>query len=117
MWRICKTTYKGSVCSSQMKLPGVGAGHRIPTKKSFGDPDDIRQYTSQHPIIGPLSSSSPRQCPFAVEMGAFNLQTCARANILKLKPYRCAREYVRHRRCLHTANRPVTTRMTARTYL
>jgi histidinol-phosphate aminotransferase len=27
------------------------------------------------------------------EKGAFNLQTCARPNILTLKPYRCAREY------------------------
>lgn len=27
-------------------------------------------------------------------MSPFNLQTCARKNILALEPYRCAREYV-----------------------
>ena len=30
---------------------------------------------------------------FDNEENAFNLQTCARPNILALKPYRCAREY------------------------
>lgn len=34
-------------------------------------------------------------------MTAFNLETCARPNILALEPYRCAREYVFVPLCLN----------------
>jgi hypothetical protein len=47
------------------------------------DDQDIARGTSQENIgINKLLD----------KMGAFNLETCARPNILALEPYRCARE-------------------------
>lgn len=51
----------------------------------------------------------------------FDLSKCARKNILKLEPYRCAREYVQPpSNSLHSAdnetNESVTTKMMERTF-
>jgi histidinol-phosphate aminotransferase len=40
-----------------------------------------------------MSSASRNGVQEEVTFSAFNLQTCARPNVLTLKPYRCAREY------------------------
>lgn len=40
----------------------------------------------------PLSQLQQTIFPMASKTYPFNLQTCARANILGLEPYRCARE-------------------------
>lgn len=39
-------------------------------------------------------SSTTYQFAMPAQLNAFNLETCARPNILALEPYRCARESV-----------------------